>query len=164
MKFPALALATTMLLSLTASASGASAASGANAVLHVHRIVAFQPPARNGYMSLLVQLGDAGPAGVHGVQTVQVHFGAVTFSAGRGDVILAQYTHKLWGNVSVFLVGRIAHVEGGGLHVGDRWSINIEYQPSQMDHNTVLVAVGRGNRTMLIAPFGGGFVPYISLK
>ena len=101
---------------------------------------------------------------MHGVQTVQVHFGAVTFSAGRGDVILAQYTHKLWGDVTVFLVGRIARVQGGGLHAGDTWSIQINYHPSHMDHNTVLVRVGNDKRTTFMAPFGGGLVPYISIK
>jgi hypothetical protein len=164
MKLPALALAATMLLGLAAPAGGASAASGANAVLHVHRIVVVQPLTRNGYMSLRVQLGDAGPAGVHGIQTVQVHFGAVTFSASRADVIQAQYTVKPSGDVNVFLAGRFARVQGRGLHAGDTWSMLIDYHPSHVTYSAVFVWAGNGPRTRLIARFGGGIVPYYAIK
>jgi len=142
--------------------SPAHSASPVDAVLHTHRIVAYSDDARIGHY-LLVQLGDTGPKGVHGVQTVQLRYYGVSFTAGRSDVTAVQFPNSATlRNVALF--GRVAHVTGALLHVGDTWDIVITYVPGYLAVNRVTVVVQRAGHTVLFAPFGGGDVPYISVK
>jgi len=149
---------------LTASlliAAPTHADSGVAAALHTHRIVAYVDASRI-QRYLLVQLGDTEPKGVHGVQTVQVRYYNVSFTAGRADItdveLSARPTFR-----TVLLRGRIAHAQGASLQPGDTWSIAMSYNPAHPEQNLVTVSAAHAGHPVLFIPFGGGFVPYVSV-
>ncbi len=158
------------LSALSAVPAHAASAPAADTILHRHRIVAYDDIERLGQY-VLVQLGDTGPKGAHGVQTVQVHFAGSSFSAGRGDVTDVTFSSRPPYVRDVSLRGRVARATGGRLRPGDTWQIGITYAagypksvtayPSQ---NLVTVGAFHAGHQVLWVPFGGGNAPYISVK